>query len=96
MFQPDTVSKPGAAFHLSRPSKSGSLIPPDLSSLPHLESELESQEDISTDSCDQDYYLPDDNTPVLEIVSIFEYIIYKYITECQKNNIYSSDPVNVR
>ena len=71
MFQPDTASNPGPAFHLSSPSKSGSHITSDPCSLPAHESEPASQEDISTDSCDQDYYLPDDNTPVLDIVSIF-------------------------
>jgi len=71
MFQPGTAPQPGPAFQLSPPSESGPQIQSDPSSQHVLPSEPDSQEEISTDSCDQDYYLPDDNTPLLDIVSMF-------------------------
>ena len=47
-------------------------------SKPEALSEPASQDNVSTDSCDPDYYLPDDNTPVVDIVSPF-------LVECVKN-----------
>ena len=84
MFQPGTASQSGPAFQLSPPSKSGPLIQSDPSSQPVLLSQPDSLEEISTDSCDQDYYHPDDTTPVLDIVSM---IINRFSTNFLTNLI---------
>ncbi|CBY37271.1 unnamed protein product [Oikopleura dioica] len=63
-----TKSNSQIQAQLSPPSESGPQIQSDPSSQHVLPSEPDSQEEISTDSCDQDYYLPDANTPLLDIV----------------------------
>ena len=62
--KPEVPVQPASAT-LSRPQTQADLSKPEAPSAPA------SQDEVSTDSCDQDYYLPDDNTPVVDIVSPF-------------------------